>query len=235
MPGYTFFKTRPGYWNPFLWAVHTRQQCAGVEILFCFHLMELFSVLFEAPPPWGLAQIQDFCLLLAFLNDLNDNVISLSCVLTTGTYHTEQGDGGQVRPFLSYFFCVLNKTCLKLLSHTSRSVCSEIQACRMPVLPYIKKKITSYVIMNREALNWHSYCLIIIFTDRGGSCGGGRTNDLLHTARGMVLADTWKQIIFLWYGHLEPPEEKFVCFTLGRSWLSFLREQQTFLNSIFHI
>lgn len=62
----------------------------------------------------------------------------------------------------------------------------------MQVLPYTKSGRMSTPIMNREAFNWRHYCLLIIFPDRRGKLGMGTTNDLLHTARGIVLADTWK-------------------------------------------
>lgn len=129
--------------------------------------------MFYLKPPWGLAQIQDFCLLLAFLNDLNDK--SFPWAVSSPQGRTALNREMEVKCNCSwamclakYFFCVLNKTCL--FSHTSRSVCSEIPACFAECSFAIHKKSDrmSSLLMNREALNWHSYCLLIIFTDRRG-------------------------------------------------------------------
>lgn len=90
------------------------------------------------------------------------------------------------------------------------------------VLLYTKSGRMSTPIMNREAFNWHHYCLLIIFTDRRGKLGRGNDKWSVTHCQGNCPGRHMKEKPwFLWYGHLEPPEEKFVCFTIGLSWLSF--------------
>lgn len=132
--------------------------------------------MFYLKPPWGLAQIQDFCLLLALLNDLNDKSFPWAVSSPQGrtTLNREMEvkcNRSWAMCLAKYFFCVLNKTCL--LCHTSRSVCFEISAFLLNAGIAIHKKsdCMSSPLMNREALNWHSYCLLVIFTDRRGKLG----------------------------------------------------------------
>lgn len=142
--------------KPIFWAIHfclipgnsvPKLKRKAAANLFCFHLIEWFSVLFEAPLRSGSNTRLLFALGLS--EWLEWQVISLSCVLTTGTYHTEQGDGGQVQPFLSYVLGQIFLLCFKqnlfVVSHLKVSLFwNSSMFCWMQVLPYLKNQIVRH-------------------------------------------------------------------------------------------